>query len=265
MKQRQITVKRDCVLVEKSEVLKNYWYKYIIHIIQMVLVEEESRLVALVGESSFENFYDLIEECSAEANGGDFKDLVVPEKIENIGDRIEAAVIGEKDMFWDICNIACSISVEQILVWTDQYFCDLILPYIQLAKDNEVIIKSSFDCTKTLFEMQIRKNGYTCASSTSNENSIIKIELIKEDNELVKWSSEEDRFSIVNDMNECIPVDSRITLSNLDYIEHTINVFFPFYKKGDSVIISLNNTGNRWIILAENENNNIKYASGIKL
>ena len=181
MKYKSITIKRDSVLVDANTVLKQYWYKYILYVVRLIIYEEEPYLTSVLGEALFEQFYDDVEKQAIRITEEDFTESDLSEEIINIAAQIETSLVTHENMTWRIGLRDCMLPANNILDCTDQYFKDLVIPYLQLEKDDEIMIECDEENLERIFRGQIHKNGFVCREEKKQNNPIEAIEIIKEE------------------------------------------------------------------------------------
>lgn len=258
---KKIIVEKSYITINERKVLENYWYKYVVRMIQLILEKYEEPLLELVGEEAFDEFCELTDDAEELINGIGFSAEELPLEISNIENEIAKSIYNRSTLCFGMQDKTYDINKEQYDFWTDSFFKNQIIPYLQL-KNEESVIESSVEYLKLLLEEQIKKAGLKVAVKKEKREETVEIHLVKEDNSIIRWC--DNGFEIVNDLYGYIPI--RLNIHDADGKNRNlyIELCFPFYKKGDQVNVNIQNNGTKWSVLAIN-NNNIKCIREIKL
>ncbi len=258
-----IVVNRSEVVIDDKRLLRNHWYKFLASALQMIVDQNEMLFVNEIGEEQYENFYDLVDDCVTESNKSELLDVVFPQDIMAIGEQIEGILLGQYDSI-TINEKEIKLDSEIIINWSNTYFTKLILPYLQLDAGAEIEVSCSQIGLKSAFEMFLKNNGFISNDLSQEIQEVSEVEILEKSNDVVSCVGEK-LFLVENDLIGYIPIDIRISLHKQERYEKQVLLYFPLYKKGDQIRVDVCNNDLKWELLAENENNHMKFRSEIEL
>ena len=257
MAEISLIVEREKVTVSGRESLRNYWYKFIIQLIQKVFDVFQDSL----GSEDFQLLWELLENQDDLVNSAAFNPNDFDERLTEIGNSITDNVDDNASCEWIFNNKVICVSSRMVNDYSEQLFDDLILPYLQINHNTEVSITGKDKRFKCFFLNNLRRNGYAIVEKTG---VVSAIELVKEDSWAVEWK-ENDVFIVKCDLNTMIPICVLITTKQGKSIHKTVEISFPFYQKNDKVSISISSDELKWNISAINEDNSLEFVSEINI
>lgn len=262
MERQRIYVEKEYIQINNSKILANHWYKLILYIIRKELYDKEEYLIEVLGEDEFGIFYELIDEWSSKIESSCFDFREFESDFSEMGSQIKKSLLEKTDVKWRIGSRLCDIGFEQIYKSSISFFKNSILPFLQIRKEDEIDIVCSSSSVKKIYESLLTEHGYI---SLYREKKIISsIHFIQRNSDLIEWL--EQNFVIVkNDLLGRIPVDLKITTYDGRQIEQQMNIFFPFYQKGDCINITIEEQESKWILQAENETKKLQYRNEISI
>lgn len=261
--EQRININKKYIQINSQILLKNYWYRYVSHLIQLALVEEEDLFLQTLGEDKYEYYFDWIESCVDKSTQSENTELEIPNEIDSIGKAIEEIVLGEGSS-WLMGEIECNLDKEKINKWSSDYFKNLIIPYLQMEKEKLIILEGESDRTNDLFRLYFKQYGYNCVERVKKCEEIKSIAINNENTVIISWI-EEREFIVNADLLGELPVEVIIETTAGRYVKRKVSICFPWYKKSDHVIVNVLNNENRWMIISKNLNNNFEYVSEMTL
>lgn len=261
--EQKVIVNRYYVQIGDRIILKNYWYKYVSYLIQMILFEEEGMLTEALGEDKYEQFFDWIELCVEESSGSESFKIEIPNEIGDLGNSIEKGIIGD-EISWVFGEVECNLPKDKIKEWSNEYFKNLIIPYLQINISDTVGIEGEVSNTCELFRYYLKQNGYCCTEQLKSSDTISKITL-----DIVNTVGlvciDEHEFTVETDLIGKLQVSVIIEMTTGDCVKQKESIYFPWYRKFDHITIDIINDEGRWLIKSKNLTRNFEYVSEIEI
>ena len=254
-------VEREKVTVNDRDILKNYWYKFLIQLIQKEIDDACDVFQNALGTEVFQLLCDLLENQEELVNSIVFKPDDFDERLREIGNRIEDNVDESVDCEWVFNNMVVCVDSNRVNGYSSQLFDDLILPYLQLEHDAVIRITGTHEGLIHFFEYHLSRNNYSLHEKAT---TISSVEVLVEDSWAVEWK-DQNKFLIKCDLNSLIPITLRVKPLYGEIVDKTLEITFPFFEKNDMVLISIFCKECNWFLSAINENNDLEFASEINI
>lgn len=265
MVQKKVIVSRNGIEFDGNSILPNFWNGFLSKMMQIIVSEEENGLVALVGEENFEELYDEIESFSEAILDLNNRESKLSENLKSFEDMLFIVNKGAEKACVNVFSRSHIINVTDVSRWIDDYFKEILLPYIRIEKSDKLLVDSEDKELMCFFKIQLVKNGWDCVEEKADKNQIYDISLIKEVNSFIQWCEEEDCLYIKNNVCGYIPISINIQDINKRTFARNVNIYFPFYNVGDMVSVQFEKKEVIWQIVAKNISSNIQFIGEIAL
>lgn len=230
-----------------------------VQLIRRGFEDAETTLLNILDEEEHLLLLDLLEQQEDLVNGSEFVTNTFDKRLNDLGIMIEKNVDDYSSCRWVFNDVVIPVDFQKLKEYSNHLFDNLILPYLQLEYSDEIRVSGDYESLVHFFTYHLIRNNYIIVD---NKTLISKIALVTENSWAVEWTNN-DCFEVKSDLNSVIPICIRITPKLGRIVEKKIEISFPFYKRNDTVSVSICNIESKWILSAINENNGLEYISEI--